>query len=332
MQATSFESGDALHDVLAATADAATQDHGACLALVVSTSGSTYVRAGAAALFASSRQVGWLSGGCLEPEIARRASHAAAQRRVHWMVVDTRDDEDMLSGSALGCRGALTLLLLPLALLPGIEALLTRWRGGDCTLRWTLRGDGYVRLDVDDQMQQWQLEQADTSMLAEVAASVWTVSWPAPPRLWLFGAGPETPALLQQLRALGWNTTLVERRDRWRGLGIWADHHCDLTPTEAAAAASGCKATLVMHHNFELDREALHALAGIDVPFIGLLGPPRRRDDLFRVLPTSSRDALMPRLHAPVGLPLGGHGPQAIALSIAAQLQAWLHGRAPALS
>jgi xanthine dehydrogenase accessory factor len=83
---------------------------------------------------------------------------------------------------------------------------------------------------------------------------------------------------------------------------------------------------LVMHHNFELDREALQALATSPIGFVGLLGPVRRRDDLFRVLPADAREALLPRLHSPVGLHLGGSGPEAIALSIAAQLQRHLHG------
>jgi xanthine dehydrogenase accessory factor len=48
----------------------------------------------------------------------------------------------------------------------------------------------------------------------------------------------------------------------------------------------------------------------------------RRREDLFRVLPLAAREALLPRLRSPVGLKLGGQGPEAIALSIAAQLQA----------
>ena len=94
----------------------------------------------------------------------------------------------------------------------------------------------------------------------------------------------------------------------------------------AAVGIAASDAALVMHHHFELDREALLALAATAIPFVGLLGPVRRREDLFRVLPRAARDALLPRLHSPVGLKLGGQGPEAIALSIAAQLQAWRCG------
>jgi len=82
----------------------------------------------------------------------------------------------------------------------------------------------------------------------------------------------------------------------------------------------------VMHHHFELDREALAALSARAPGYLGLLGPSRRRDDLFRVLPAHAREALRACLRSPVGLPLGGQGAEAIALSIAAQLQAHRHG------
>ena len=81
-----------------------------------------------------------------------------------------------------------------------------------------------------------------------------------------------------------------------------------------------------MHHNFELDLEALLALSAKPPPFIGLLGPRRRREDLFRLLPEASRERLRPTLQSPVGIDLGGRGPEAIALSIAAQLQSKWHG------
>ena len=139
----------------------------------------------------------------------------------------------------------------------------------------------------------------------------------------MFGAGPESPALLPLLRTLGFMTTLVEQRPRWAPLAALADATITATPTAALSKAIARRhgIALVMHHNFELDREALAALADAPVGFVGLLGPVRRREDLFKVLPAAAREALMPRLHSPIGLPLGGEGPEAIALSIVAQLQ-----------
>jgi xanthine dehydrogenase accessory factor len=58
---------------------------------------------------------------------------------------------------------------------------------------------------------------------------------------------------------------------------------------------------------------------------VGLLGPAVRRARLLADL-GSDAGALQGRLHAPVGLPLGGRSPESIALAIIAQLHAFVHG------
>lgn len=309
--------------VLEASALAAQREESAVLALVVATEGSTYVRPGAAALFGSgSGQVGWLSGGCLEPEIERRARQVDSALRMDWLDIDTRDDEDLFSGSALGCRGRLRLALLPLRSMPGWSDLVTAWRRAEAPLRIAISGGGDMRAEAGSLKRHWQLAPLDTN---DVQPGAWSVQIPAPPTVAMFGAGPETPALLPVLRNLGWMVTLVERRPRWAPLAAGADEAIERSPQAAMSLLARFDAALVMHHHFELDREALAALAASDIGFIGLLGPARRRDDLFRVLSPAARESLSPRLHSPVGLDLGGHGPEAIALSIAAQLHAYRH-------
>lgn len=294
------------------------------LAVVVRTEGSTYVDAGAMALFGPrTAQAGWLSGGCLEPEIEARACAAAQSGYCDWMDIDTRDDEDLLSGAAVGCRGRLHLALLPLVQLHGWPALAEAWRHGREPLLLTFDAADTLHAECGPRRATWHLRPL-------AAPPEWSGPYrlriASPPEVLVFGGGPETPMLLPLLRDLGWRTTLAERRERWCGFASLADTYLDATPTQAATRASVCDAALVMHHNFELDREALLALSATAIPFVGLLGPVRRREDLFRVLPRDACDALLPRLRSPIGLKLGGQGPEAIALSIAAQLQAWRCG------
>lgn len=317
----------AVRGVLEAAARAIEQARPAALALVLETSGSTYVHVGAAALFDvdDDGQVGWLSGGCLEPEIARHAKLAVATRSIQWLELDTRSDEDLLSGSAIGCRGRLRLALLPLATLTGWPALVDAWRSGLGALEVTVAADGNVDAAVGAQQYRHRLDAG--AMPWPDAPEHWSLAIARPPSVLVLGAGPETPVLLPLLRTLGTMTTLVERRPRWLGAGHCADAVLTQSPTQALHAGGAVfDAALVMHHHFELDREALQALAPVAIPYVGLLGPVRRREDLFRVLPASVCDALLPRLHSPVGLALGGTGPEAIALSIAAQLHNHLHG------
>nr|WP_254696167.1 XdhC family protein [Lysobacter enzymogenes] len=93
--------------MLEASAAATARGDPATLALVLETEGSTYVRAGAMALFgAREGQVGWLSGGCVEPEIEQRAAEAAAAQGIDWIDIDTRSDEDLFAGSAQAAAAA----------------------------------------------------------------------------------------------------------------------------------------------------------------------------------------------------------------------------------
>lgn len=325
--ATSRSTAGGLRGVLEASVAAQHDGRAATLAVVLETEGSTYVRPGAMALFGGVQgQVGWLSGGCIEPDIEQLARRAAQEGGIEWMDIDTRHDEDLLSGSALGCRGRLRLALLPIAPLDGWPALVQAWLRGEGTLQLQLRAGGTLALRTGGQQRVWTLPAAPVAW-AEPAQE-WRFAIAPAPSILVFGAGPETPALLPMLRMLGCVTTLVEHRPRWSALARLADHALDLPPGRALQSpARDWDAALVMHHNFELDREALHALAETPIGFIGLLGPVRRREDLFRVLPAPARDALLPRLRSPIGLPLGGEGPEAIALSIVAQLQRHLHDR-----
>lgn len=315
--------------VIEAARAALAQTDSPTLTIVLETAGSTYVGAGAIAVFAGDSRTGWLSGGCLEPEIARRAALAASNGCVEWMEVDTRDDETLFGGSAVGCRGRLRLALLPLRSMPAWEDLAASWLDRSGPMELSLSADGIIQCRVEGESACWQLPAKPVDWQPEAAAATgWQLTIAVPPSVVLFGAGPEAPVLLPLLRSMGWMTRLVECRERWLGSSQLADQ---FRPVSAARALQEQDtqpyAALVMHHNFELDLEALLALAECPPSFIGLLGPRRRREDLFRLLPETARLALMPNLHSPVGLDLGGRGPEAIALSIAAQLQSKLHGR-----
>ncbi len=78
-----------------------------------------------------------------------------------------------------------------------------------------------------------------------------------------------------------------------------------------------------MSHHLSSDREYLAACADATVGFVGLLGPPHRRDRLLDDIGEARRSSLQGRLHAPVGTEIGGRGPAAIALEITASLQGW---------
>ena len=78
-------------------------------------------------------------------------------------------------------------------------------------------------------------------------------------------------------------------------------------------------AAIVMSHHLVSDRQYLRQLAATDIGYIGLLGPRDRRRRLLEELGEVA-DRLLPRLHGPAGLDIGGSGPASIALSIVAEI------------
>jgi len=289
------------------------------LAIVLEKEGSTYAGVGDLVLFDGDRQCGWLSGGCLEPQLSERARAIGGDRIIEWMEVDTRDDSALLAGSALGCRGRLRIALMPLRPLQGLANVLSAWLLRRNTLDLHIGADGSAAIRAGGEVVNCRFEGPAPWAAADAR---WHVTLPPLPRALLLGAGPETTTLVPLLREVGWWTCVAEQRARWQAAGAAADYQLDTGASEALAACDA-DAALVMHHDFERDREALVALADSSIPFIGLLGPRRRRDDLFKLLTVAQQASLEPRLHAPIGLDLGGRGAQAIALSIAAQLQQW---------
>ena len=129
---------------------------------------------------------------------------------------------------------------------------------------------------------------------------------------------------------VGWQVTVVDHRPAYveaaRFPGAVRVVTVDAADPGAVVALDGFDAAVVMSHNLVADGRYLAALAVSDIPYVGLLGPAARRERLYAEL-GSLAEALRPRLRAPVGLDLGGATPEAIALSIVAELQASLHGR-----
>ncbi|HVH83949.1 MAG TPA: XdhC family protein, partial [Steroidobacteraceae bacterium] len=133
--------------------------------------------------------------------------------------------------------------------------------------------------------------------------------------------------LIRIAKLLGWRVIVSDHREAFlaaRAAG--AERTLCARPAEALAAVGDQRldACIVMTHTAANDRDALAALARLADPFIGLLGPLARRDELLAELDPVARGALTPRLHAPVGIRLGGHGPEMLALSIGAELQRFL--------
>jgi xanthine dehydrogenase accessory factor len=313
------------------------------LCIVVHSSGSTYRKPGALALVrADGSRLGVISGGCLESELESAAQAALAENRPRVALFDTRTDDDVVFGSGSGCRGQMQVLMLPVAAAakhPLCEALQSAERaqrplkaafltsgphvGSGCLWSANVQTELAPRVEAARALRGRPVGEHQLAGGLKCAVVLFTPS----PCILLAGAGPEAPALVEFADRLGWRVIVSDHREALLARhAVGAERIICARPAEALAALGDQRldACIVMTHTAASDREALGTLARRPVPFIGLLGPPARRDELLAELDPGARALLTPRLHAPVGIRLGGHGPEMLALSICAELQRFL--------
>ncbi len=123
-----------------------------------------------------------------------------------------------------------------------------------------------------------------------------------PLRLVIFGDGRDAHALRSHADLLGW------------------DVHVFPAITELEAAIDGRTAAVIATHNFGRDCAALRHLLPLGLPYVGLVGPRRRREELLLDV-IDSGAATNSQLFAPAGLHLAAETPQEIALSVIAEIQ-----------
>jgi xanthine dehydrogenase accessory factor len=302
------------------------------LGIIFATTGSTYQKPGVLVLLdREGLRHGVISGGCLEPELEDRARQVLQSGRAETIDFDMRTDEDITFGSGTGCRGRIRLLLLPQQNDAPLSAALTKLADGDEAINIAINvageniGSGTASLR--DNRCAWDSDgrAIEHAEFRDVASDIARLTIGPPPRILLLGAGAESVPLQEFVRQLGWKSIVVEHRGRWLNFAqrAGADEIVEHAPESAALAWRNRRidAAIAMSHNYGIDLKNLALCAETDIDYIGLLGPAARRDSLLADLGDATAARLRDRLHAPVGLALGGSGPDAIALSIVAELQ-----------
>lgn len=271
---------------------------------VLSTEGSSYSKAGHQLLVdADGRLQGLLSGGCLESDLAERVRRVIETKSATVVEYDLRDDDDVF-GMGVGCDGVIRILIQPLLAETEYEPLASVLEELEHTRAANLRLD-YPGIDAQ------------------------TVKFVRPAHVLVLGAGPDAEPLLQICDSMGWQLVVNDHRQAYVS-NLKRPDGCvvECAPAEDVAAVfdlSRIDAVIVMSHSLGADRAYLRVLAASNIEFVGLLGPPHRRDRLLGEMGTSG-DGLAERLRSPVGRQIGGRGPEAIALEVAVELQAYFCG------
>jgi xanthine/CO dehydrogenase XdhC/CoxF family maturation factor len=225
---------------------------------------------------------GSLSGGCLEEEVARRAFEVLRTGVPSLMSFDTR--------LRFGCNGTIEIFIERARenFLARIAAHVGERRG--CRTATIFEGS-------EDELGSRVLFPGER---APARAFVQDVKPPI--QLVIFGDGPDSTPLRSFAEILGW-------------LVVEADQASDLP-----ARADERTAAVIKSHNYGRDFAALQHLLQLNLRYVGLLGPRKRRDQLVNAL----LDAGVPidvELFAPAGFDLGAETPEEIALAIVSEIQ-----------
>ena len=133
-------------------------------------------------------------------------------------------------------------------------------------------------------------------------AGIFSQSVEPPLRLLIVGDEPELRPLETFARTLGWQII-----------------NCQ-SVTEFPNEIDARTAALIKTHHYGRDCAALRLLLPKGLPYLGLIGPRRRRDRILGDVFDSGAE-MRSQLFAPAGLELGAESPEEVALSVIAEIQ-----------
>jgi xanthine dehydrogenase accessory factor len=152
------------------------------------------------------------------------------------------------------------------------------------------------------------------------------------PTLCLFGAGHVAQPLARMAKACGFRVEVADERERFASRERFPDADRILVEGYAEAASAmtlGRNSFAVVVTRGHLgDAEALRAVLGRGLRYVGLLGSKSKMQQVFATLEqTGVSPEGLARVHCPVGLEIGAETPEEIAVSILAEMITVRRGR-----
>lgn len=283
-----------IREILDRVSRFADDEHGV-LATVLDLRGSGYRLPGARMLIlGGGEHYGTVSGGCLEADVLERAKKVLATGESEVFTYDTTGNEASVFSLNMGCRGVIEILLEPI---------------------------GKTSPLIEEMRAAYEHRVASENILPPIAVL-------------LYGAGADAIPFVRIASEIGWQVAVHDHRpafltdERFPAADKLIRQNVDepLSPVDADSRTAG----VIMTHNYTRDRVILPALLRSNVFYVGALGPKRRTEQLLGELAAAGdnfTETELSRLYAPVGLDIGADTPEAIAASIAAEIQSVLKNR-----
>jgi xanthine dehydrogenase accessory factor len=202
-------------------------------------------------------------------------------------------------------------------------AVVTRLDDGLQTLFDGQRWDGDLELAEEQRAGVQRMLVADRSGMLPGTENLFVRAYARPPRLIIVGAAHISQFLAPMAALAGFDVVIVDPRrafanaERFPGVTLidaWPDVAFEKLQLDATCAV------VTLTHDPKIDDPALIAALGSPAFYIGALGSTRTHAKRVARLTEVGLGDKVARVHAPVGLDLGGRSPREIAVSILAEV------------
>lgn len=350
-----------IRDIIKAYDEASKNAKQTALATVVHVEGSSYRRPGARMLIEDDGQLtGAISGGCLEGDALRKALLVMTEKRSRLVTYDTMDDDDAKFGVGLGCNGIIQVLIEPIndtdpnnpiqylkainqkrqkAVLVTLFSLQDKknTQYGTCLL---LKEDGsmfentpvlkdVLKHDTEETMIN-QVSRFKNYISNDHDLTAFIEVIKPPISVIIIGAGNDVMPLVEMINVIGWEATVIDGRANYAKKERFVSACSVLVakPEQVFEQIAIDEHTvfLLMTHNYNYDKAILTQLLQKNIPYVGMLGPKKKRERILGELKDegfSFTEQQLSILHSPVGLDIGAETSEEIALSILAEIKAF---------
>jgi xanthine dehydrogenase accessory factor len=202
-------------------------------------------------------------------------------------------------------------------------AVVTQLADGVQTLFDGERWEGDVQLTDEQRKTVGDMLIANRSGMLAGTEDLFVRSYARPPRLIVVGAAHISQALAPMAAIAGFEVIVIDPRrafasaDRFPGVTLvntWPDKALEELKLDAVTAV------VTLTHDPKLDDPALIAALRSSAFYVGALGSKRTHAKRIERLTQAGLGDAVSRIHAPVGLDLGGRAPREIAVSILAEV------------
>ena len=202
-------------------------------------------------------------------------------------------------------------------------ALVTRLSDGAQSLFDGERWQGSLEVSEEQRAAGRRMLIADKSGMLGGTEELFVRSYARAPRLIVVGAGHISQFLAPMATLAGFEVTVIDPRrafasaERFPGvtlLDAWPDEALEQLKLDATSAV------VTLTHDPKLDDPALIVALASPAFYVGALGSTRSHAKRVARLTEAGLGGKVERIHAPVGLDLGGRAPREIAVSILAEV------------